>query len=56
MNGNKKNIEGQTLSMSMNGMTYEQKLKEIHQDLTSSISYAGGVDLSAFNKVSWNLI
>ena len=56
MNGNKKNIEGRTLSMPMNGMTYEQKLKEVHQDLTSAISYAGGNDLDAFRDVEYQLI
>jgi len=56
MNGNKKNIEGRTLSMPMNGMTYEQKLKEVHQDLTSAISYAGGSDLTAFNSVDYKLL
>jgi len=56
MNGNKKNIEGRTLSMSMNGMTYEQKLKEVHQDLTSAISYAGGNDLDAFKDDEYCLI
>lgn len=56
MNGNTKNIEGKTISMPMNGMTYEQKFKEVYQDLTSAISYAGGVDLSAFEEVSWSLI
>jgi GMP reductase len=56
MNGNKKNIEGQTLSMSMNGMTYEQKLKEVHQDLTSAVSYAGGDNLEAFKEVEYRLI
>ena len=56
MNGNKKNIEGRTISMPMNGMTYEQKLKEVHQDLTSAISYAGGNDLQAFKEVEWSLI
>ena len=56
MNGNKKNIEGQTISMPMNGMTYEQKLKEVHQDLTSAISYAGGSDLEAFKEVEYRLI
>ena len=56
MNGNKKNIEGQTISMPMNGMTYEQKFNEIKQDLTSAISYAGGVDLSAFQDVEWQLL
>jgi GMP reductase len=56
MNGNKKNIEGRTLSMPMNGMTYEQKLKEVYQDLTSAISYAGGSDLTAFNSVEYKLL
>jgi GMP reductase len=56
MNGNKKNIEGITLSMPMNGMTYEQKLKEIYQDLTSAISYAGGTDLTSFQTVDYRLI
>ena len=48
LNGNMKNVEGKTLSMPMNGMTYEQKLKELKQDLSSAISYAGGHDLTAF--------
>jgi GMP reductase len=56
MNGNKKNIEGRTLSMPMNGMTYEQKLKEVHQDLTSAISYAGGDNLEAFREVEYKLL
>jgi len=56
MNGNKKNIEGRTISMPMNGMTYEQKMNEIHQDLTSAISYAGGNSLDAFREVQYNLI
>lgn len=56
MNGNKKNIEGQTISMPMNGMTYEQKMSEIAQDLTSAISYAGGVDLSDFQSVEYRLL
>jgi len=56
MNGNKKNIEGRTISMPMNGMTYEQKMNEIYQDLTSAISYAGGNSLDAFKEVDYNLI
>jgi GMP reductase len=56
MNGNKKNIEGRTLSMPMNGMTYEQKLKEVHQDLASAVSYAGGDNLEAFKEVEYRLI
>lgn len=56
MNGNKKNIEGRTLSMPMNGMTYEQKMNEVRQDLTSAISYAGGNNLEAFKEVEYRLI
>lgn len=56
MNGNKKNIEGQTLSMPMNGMTYEQKMNEVRQDLASAVSYAGGNNLQAFKEVEYNLI
>jgi GMP reductase len=53
MNGNRKNIEGKTISMPMNGMTYEQLMLEVHQDLTSAISYAGGNDLTAFEDVEY---
>lgn len=56
MNGNAKNIEGATIAMPMNGMTYAQKLNEIHQDLASAISYAGGHDLNAFQEVQWSLL
>ena len=56
MNGNKKNIEGRTLSMPMNGMTYEQKMNEVRQDLASAVSYAGGDNLEAFKDVEWCLI
>jgi GMP reductase len=56
LNGNKKNIEGKTISMPMNGMTYKQKLEEIQQDLSSAISYAGGNDLQAFQNVEWRQI
>jgi GMP reductase len=56
MNGNKKNIEGRTLSMPMNGMTYEQKMNEVRQDLASAISYAGGDNLDAFKEVRWALL
>jgi hypothetical protein len=34
-------------------MTYEQKLNEVHQDLTSAISYAGGNSIEAFKDVDW---
>jgi hypothetical protein len=56
MNGNRKNIEGKTISMPMNGMTYEQLMLEVRQDLTSAISYAGGNDLDAFEDVEYSQI
>lgn len=40
------NIEGTLIAVESNNMTYEQKLKEIEQDLQSSISYAGGNNLN----------
>jgi GMP reductase len=40
--GHNKNVEGFTMEVDCNNMTYEQKLTEIQQDLQSSISYAGG--------------
>lgn len=37
------NIEGKQIEVVCNGLTYEEKLNEITQDLQSSISYAGGL-------------
>ena len=44
--GHNRNIEGVKRSLNSNGLTYQEKLAEIKQDLQSSISYAGGRDLS----------
>jgi GMP reductase len=55
MNGNSKNIEGKTVSLPMNGMSYDEKLVEIKQDLGSAISYAGGENLKAFKEVAWSV-
>ena len=44
--GHNRNIEGVKRSLNANGLTYQEKLAEIKQDLQSSISYAGGRDLS----------
>ena len=49
--GHKNHIEGKLNHIANNGMTYEQKLDEIKQDLQSSISYAGGTNLSCFKHV-----
>lgn len=56
MNGNTKNIEGTAISIKTNGMTYEQKMTEIKQDLSSAISYSGGVDLKAFKSVEYGTV
>lgn len=47
--GHTKNIEGVKKSLGMDDTTYTEKLAEIKQDLQSSISYAGGNDLSVLS-------
>lgn len=51
--GHNNHIEGKLNSITSNNMNYEQKLSEIIQDLQSSISYAGGSDLSIFKNVEY---
>ena len=51
--GNKRHIEGVEKTLESNYMTYEQKLKELEEDIQSSISYAGGSTLNAFKKVEY---
>lgn len=53
--GQRKHIEGRTLELD-EGIVYSERLQEIHDALCSSISYAGGKDLSAFNHVEWKLL
>ena len=55
LKGHRKNIEGKQLEL-IGGTTYEQKMEEIKESLQSSISYAGGKDLKAFNDVRWGRI
>lgn len=52
--GHNNHVEGQTLEIER-ACTYKERLLEIKQALQSSISYAGGKDLSAFNVVEWAL-
>jgi GMP reductase len=52
--GHNNHIEGQTLEIER-ACTYKDRLMEIQQAIQSSISYAGGTDLSAFNNVEWRL-
>jgi GMP reductase len=56
LNGNLKNVEGKTISLPINGMTYEEKLIEMQQDLSSAISYAGGENLQAFKEVQYGIV
>lgn len=46
-------VEGFDLHIDDAGINLEQRLNEIKQALQSSISYAGGNDLSAFNSVKY---
>jgi GMP reductase len=52
--GHNKHIEGQTIEI-LQGSSYPDRLAEIQQAIQSSISYAGGHDLSTFNGVEWFL-
>ena len=54
--GHNNNIEGKLTNIGSNGMSYEQKLNEIRQDLQSSISYAGGSSLDALKKVEYSVV
>jgi GMP reductase len=54
--GNNKNIEGIQRDLKEGELTYQEKLKEIEQDLQSAISYAGGGSLSALNLVDYEVV
>jgi len=53
--GEHRHIEGITLELE-EGFTYQQRLQEIKESLQSSISYAGGNNLDAFNSVKWEIV
>jgi GMP reductase len=53
--GHKKHIEGRTVELS-EGVTYLERMDEIRQALCSSISYAGGRDLSILSHIDWQLL
>lgn len=55
LKGHKRHIEGRQLEL-LEGTTFEQRLTEIKEAIQSSISYAGGNDLSAFKSVRWGRI
>ena len=51
-----KHIEGKLNSLDLEETTLQDKLIEIEEDLQSSISYAGGSDLSCLGSVGWEVI
>lgn len=53
--GEKKNVEGRRILVPLKGSIHD-KYVEITQDLQSSISYAGGKDLSCFINTSWVIV
>ncbi|WP_283524226.1 GMP reductase [Helicobacter pylori] len=53
--GEKKNIEGKKIWIQHKG-SLKDTLIEMHQDLQSSISYAGGRDLEAIRKVDYVIV
>lgn len=53
--GVKKNVEGRKILIDMKGSIVDT-LNEIEQDLQSSVSYAGGSDLSCFPTVRWVVV
>lgn len=56
--GHDKHTEGKLINIHASNMNYENKLTEIREDLQSSISYAGGTDLSCLTSrsVSYELV
>ncbi|RVY45599.1 GMP reductase [Helicobacter pylori] len=53
--GEKKNVEGKKIWIQHKG-SLKDTLVEMHQDLQSSISYAGGRDLEAIRKVDYVIV
>lgn len=51
--GNNHHIEGTEIILPLNGFSYATKLAEIKEDLQSSVSYAGGKDLTCFKSQEW---
>jgi GMP reductase len=53
--GHTRHVEGKQLEL-VEGTTFDQRLTEIRDAIQSSISYAGGRDLTAFKTVTWGRI
>ncbi|MEK6882333.1 MAG: IMP dehydrogenase, partial [Nanoarchaeota archaeon] len=54
-NGNSKNIEGDLIEIPCNGMTYQEKLIELQEDISSAMSYGGCQHIEDFRNVKWNI-
>lgn len=54
--GFKKNVEGKKMLLPTNGFTYFEKLKEIQEDLQSSMSYAGAQTLSDLINIEYLVV
>ena len=48
-----KHVEGKTVMLECNNLTYAQKYGQIKGAIQSQISYAGGTDLTALKDVKW---
>lgn len=55
LKGHRNHVEGRQLEL-LEGTTYKQRMEEIKQAIQSSISYAGGEDLSAFQTLDFGRI
>lgn len=51
--GEKKHVEGFETEIPCNGMTYEEKYKELTESLQSAISYSGGKDLTGLKQTAY---
>ena len=54
--GQDKYVEGKCVIEETNYLTYEQMIRKWKEAFQSAISYAGGYDVRAFNKVSYTLV
>lgn len=54
--GHRKHVEGTTLDVRTNGLTIEQQMDLIEDSLRSSVSYAGGKNLSALKSVDYYIV
>ncbi len=54
--GHNKNIEGKNIEIECNGLSIEEKLEEIRQDLTSSCSFLGGDRLNCLKHAEYQIV